>query len=73
MLGFTSISISLGAVAVLQPVGPCALVFSGGRGALSDTVTTLETLRPLASVDPSTTRLDAQAVSLSILPLTLKG
>jgi hypothetical protein len=67
----TSVGVSLGAVAVLQSVGPSAIVLGRRSQRLADTVTAFESLRPLATVNPAAARLDAQAVPFSILPVPL--
>ena len=67
----TSIRVRLRAVAVLQPVGPRALVLGAGHGGLPDAVAALEALRPLAAVQPPPARLHAQPVALPVLPVAL--
>ena len=68
----TSIGVRLGAVAVLQPVGPRALVLGPGHRRLPDAVAALEALRPLAAVQPPPARLHAQPVPLAVLPVALE-
>lgn len=70
---FTSVSICFRAVAILQPVRPCALIFCCGCCTLSHTITSLKALRPFTTINPSPSRLNSQAVSFSVLPLTLEG
>lgn len=67
----SAISISLRSVTILQSTGPSALVPGRGGGRLSDTVPTLVSLAPFAPIDPPSSRLHSQTVSLSILPLSL--
>lgn len=68
----TAIGVSLGAVAVLQAIGPGALVLGVARGALAHAVAPLVALCPLAAVQPPPARLHAQPMPLAVLPLPLK-
>jgi len=57
------------AVAVLEAVGPGALVLGAAGVADADAVAALEALRPLALVHPALLLLHAQAVPLARHPL----
>lgn len=72
MLTLTSVGVSLGAVAILQPVGPRAFIPCVRCRGLPHAVTTLEALRPLTPIQPPAARLDAQSMALAILPLALE-
>lgn len=71
VFGRTSVGVRFRAVAILQPVGPRALVPGRRRGALPHAVPALETLRPFASVHPSAPNLQTQPMSFTILPMSL--
>lgn len=68
----TSICVCFRSVTVLVTTCPRALVARRRRDTLPDTVTTFETARPFASVNPSIPRLNAQPVPSPILPLALE-
>lgn len=65
----TTVGVGLWTVSILKTARPRSLVPRRGRGRLPDTVSTLESLRPLAPVYPPATGLHAQSVPLPILPL----
>ena len=65
------VGVRLRAVAVLQSIGPGALVAGVGEEAGADAVPALVALRPLALVDPLAAVLHADAVPLPVLPLAL--
>ena len=65
----TAVRVGLWTVSILKSARPRALVPRGGRGRLSDTVSTLESLTPFAPVNPSSTSLHAQAMAFPVLPL----
>lgn len=69
---FTSICISFRAIAVLKSISPSAFVFRCRCSALPHTITSLKALRPFSTINPTASCFYAQAVSLSILPLTLE-
>lgn len=69
----TAICICFRPVSVLESVGPGAFVLGAGRLTLPDAVSPLESLSPLAAVDPPSAGLDAQAVPLAVLPLAPEG
>ena len=71
-LRLTSVRVSLGSVSILQTVCPGALVLGGGGGGLPHSVPSLESLGPLAPVQPPPAGFHAQAVSLPILPVTFE-
>lgn len=67
----TTVGVGLWTVSILETARPRALVPRRGRGRLPDAVSTLESLRPLAPVYPTSTGLHAESVPLPILPLAL--
>lgn len=67
----TAVSVGLRAIAVLETVCPRALVPRRGRGRLSNTVATLESLCPLPTINPPSTGFHPQAMPLPVLPLAL--
>lgn len=69
----TTVGVGLRAVAVLQTVGPGALILGVGGGGLTDSIATLEALSPFASVEPAAARLHPQPVALAVLPLAFEG
>ena len=71
--GLTSVSVGLGPVPVLQPVGPGPLVPGHGDRGLAHPVAALEALCPLAAVEPAPAGLHAQTMALAVLPVTLEG
>lgn len=68
----TSICVRLRSVTVLETTCPRSLIPGRRRDALPHPVPTFETARPFASIYPSTSRLNAQSVPASVLPLALK-
>ena len=64
-----AVRVRLAAVAVLEAVGPGALVLGAAGVADADAVAALEALRPLALVHPALLLLHAQAVPLARHPL----
>lgn len=65
----TAVRVGLWTVSILKSTRPRALVPRRGRGRLSDTVSTLESLRPFAAINPPSTGFHAQTVAFPILPL----
>lgn len=56
----------------MESVCPGALVLGVADDALADAVAALVALRPLAAVQPTVACLDAETMSLAILPLALE-
>lgn len=67
--GVTSVGVGLDAVAVLQPVGPGALVPGRRVQALTGAVATLEAARPLSPVQPLALGLHAESVAFPLRPV----
>lgn len=69
----TSVSVGLGAVAILQAIVPCTLVLGSAAHALPRAIPSLKAMGPLASVNLPSFGLDSQAVPLALGPVAFVG
>lgn len=72
MTQLTIVCVSFSTRPILQTIRPSAFVLCVGGVGLPNAVPPFEPLRPFSPVYPSSSGLHAQAVSLSVLPLSFK-
>lgn len=72
IMPLTIICIRFRSVSILKSIRPSAFVLGVGCVRLSNTVSAFKALRPFTPIYPSTSCLHTQAMSFSVLPLTLK-